>query len=426
MKIQIKGYAITTKKCHKTERRLMLQKHISQYSDEELQAWIQQLVDDKTPENVTIEYKSEEAFSEKSKLEIAKDISAFANTKGGIVIYGMPEESVGDETEELAIPRSEYGTKTIPNFVSRMENILIDTISPHLPDIWIREVPILEKPSLRVYVVWHPESWLKPHMVEGYQELRYYRRGLRRTIKMTETEVRDVYVTLQRNIEKTEQFLDANEVNYLRSFFPPGKSVGQSVSQAVSCPQLLFADRVNYSEAEMRQWLIQNLYPRTGLVTWYPSIHGVQCGSEELVLVPSTAGQQTLRYWVELHRNGAINVLWRTSIFKREETYILDWGRELGILWDFIRFNKNFHTRIRYYGPLRFRFSMSNLAFVELRLGELEDPLVARLPDNAFKADLVEDSARLFENPADVLRTFANCLFKAYGLWEAPKLDVYE
>jgi hypothetical protein len=69
---------------------------------------------------------------------------------------------------------------------------------------------------------------------------------------------------------------------------------------------------------------------------------------------------------------------------------------------------------------------MSNFAFVELRLGELEDPLVARLPDNAFKADLVEDSARLFENPADVLRTFANCLFKAYGLWEAPKLDVYE
>jgi len=167
----------------------MLQKHISQYSDEELQAWIQQLVDDKTPENMTIEYKSEEAFGEKFKLEIAKDISSFANTKGGVIIYGIPEESVHKETEKLAIPSSDYGTEPIPNFVSRLENILIDTISPHLPDIWIREVPILEKPNLRVYVVWHPESWLKPHMVEGYQELRYYRRGLRRTVRMTEIEV---------------------------------------------------------------------------------------------------------------------------------------------------------------------------------------------------------------------------------------------
>lgn len=405
----------------------MLQKHISQYSDEELQAWIQQLVDDKTPENTTIEYKSEEAFGERFKLEIAKDISSFANTKGGVIIYGMPEESVHNETEELAIPRSEYGTEPIPNFVSRLENILIDTISPHLPDIWIREVPVLDKPNLRVYVVWHPESWLKPHMVEGYQELRYYRRGLRRTIRMTETEVRDVYVTLQRNIEKTEQFLDSNEVNYIRSFFP----TGARVSQAISCPQLLFADRVNYSEAEMQEWLRQNLYPQTkispsGVVNWYPSIHGVQCGMKVLPAIPSTVGQQTLIYWVELHRNGAINVLWQTRIFKRDETDFLDWGRELGILWDFISFNKHFHTMIRYYGPLRFRFSMSNLAFVELRPSETEDPLAAQLPNNAFKADLIEDSARLFENPTDTLQTFADCLFQAYGLWEAPKLTPTE
>lgn len=402
----------------------MLQKHISQYGDEELGAWIQQLVDDRTPESITVEYKSEEAFSEKFKLEMAKDISSFANTKGGVVIYGISEERASTGTEELAIPFSEYGTPPIANFVSRLENILIDTISPHLPDLWIREVPIPRKPGYVVYVVWHTESWLSPHMVQGYHEQRYYKRGLRRTMTMTEAEVRDAYIKGQRMVERAEQFLDSTDISYIRSYFPSH----MSVSQAVSCPQLLVVDRVNYIDVEIRQWLGDNLYSQQRLspdgssVSWYPSLYGVQCGMRALVPIPSTMGQQTMYYWVELHRNGAINVLWRTTIFKREETSFLDWSRELGRLWDFIRFNKDFHTRISYYGPLRLRFSVSNLALVELKPSEVQEPQVAQLPDNAFRADLVEDTAKLVENPTGILQSFANRLFQAYGLWEAPTL----
>lgn len=401
----------------------MLQKHISQYSDDELRDWVQHLVSDEIAESMTLEYKSGEAFGSTFKREIAKDISSFANTRGGIIIYGMPEKLVSAGREEKAIPCHEYGIAPIPNFVSRLEDILTETVLPHLPDLWIQEAPVAGNRNQVVYIVWHPESWLGPHMVQGFNEQRYYRRGLRRTIRMAEAEVREAYIKVQRTIERAERFLHSTEVDYLKNFFADPVSI----SQVVSCPQLLVENRVNYNGPEMMDWLRRNMYPQRRVspdgsgVTWYPSIYGAQAG---MVAVPAglTTGQQTLKYWAELHRNGAVNCLWESRIVRQNDVRLLDWSRELGILWDFIKFNKEFHLRIGYYGPLRFRFSISKLAFVELKPSDFEEPLAAQLPNNTFTAELVEDSARLFQQPTSLLQTFANLLFQAFGKWEAPTL----
>ena len=49
---------------------------------------------------------------------------------------------------------------------------------------------LTEYPGKVVYAVWTPESWLGPHMVEGYSDQRYYRRGQLRAVPMAEHEVR--------------------------------------------------------------------------------------------------------------------------------------------------------------------------------------------------------------------------------------------
>ena len=117
----------------------MLQKHISQYSDQELDEWIQHLVADRCPESMTLEYKSEQTFAAKARLEIAKDISSLANTKGGTIIYGIPETHLPDGAEEVVVPSNEYGIEAITDFESRLENALTDSLSPHLPDLWVKE-----------------------------------------------------------------------------------------------------------------------------------------------------------------------------------------------------------------------------------------------------------------------------------------------
>ncbi|MFC2062335.1 helix-turn-helix domain-containing protein [Chloroflexota bacterium] len=81
----------------------MLQKHIAQYSEQELEALVQHLVTDEWPESMTLEYKSEQSFNRGARLEIAKDISSLANTKGGTIIYGIPERRISDGAEDTAI-----------------------------------------------------------------------------------------------------------------------------------------------------------------------------------------------------------------------------------------------------------------------------------------------------------------------------------
>lgn len=402
----------------------MLQKHIAQYSEAELETWIQHLVTDECPESMTLEYKAEQSFNNRARLEIAKDVSSFANTRGGTIIYGIPEKRVSEDgVEEEAIPAREYGIQPIADFEIRLENAVTDVIYPHLPDLWIRRVTLSRRPDHVVYVVWHPESWLGPHMVQASGEQGYYKRGLRRTIKMTEPEIREAYLRAQSIVGLAEQFLDSMDINYIGKFFPEKASV----SQAVSCPQLLVSDRVAYTSTEMKTWLRGNHYPQCNmspdrsLVAWYPSLHGVQAGMKT-VTVARTAGQNTLYYWVELHRNGAVNVLWQPRIYSRGDTKYMDWRRESAILRDFIDFNGVFHKEIRYFGPLHLRYSISRLDFVALRTTESDESLSTQLPNNTFSAELIEDSARLFESTDIVLKSLIDRLFQAYGSWEAPNL----
>ena len=351
----------------------MLQKHIAQYSEQELETLIQRLVTDRCPESMTLEYKAEQSFNSRARLEIAKDISSFANTKGGTIIYGIPERRLSDGVEETAIPESEYGIRPVPDFEIRLESALTEVLSPRLPDLWIRRITLSQRPGHVVYVVWHPESWLGPHMVQASHEQNFYRRGLKRTVKMAEPEIREAYVKVQRLVERAEQFLNSRDVNYIRDSFPDATSI----SQAASCPQLLVMDRIDFGGTEMREWLHNNVYPQRSMspdgsaVVWYPSLYGVQAGMRGIAIA-QTAGQRTMHYWIELHRNGTVNVLWQTPLIsiRREEIHFLDWRKELTILRDFVNFNKVLYEKIRYFGPFRLRFTITKLGFVELRPAE--------------------------------------------------------
>jgi len=57
------------------------------------EAKLKELIRDKIEESFTLEYKSAGALSRdsKAKLEITKDVSAMANSDGGVLIYGLAE-----------------------------------------------------------------------------------------------------------------------------------------------------------------------------------------------------------------------------------------------------------------------------------------------------------------------------------------------
>jgi hypothetical protein len=135
-------------------------------------------------ESLHIEYKASDAIDKRSdpkKLEMARDISAFANADGGQIVYGM-KENKDHEPDGLdgGLDPREY-----PEIW--FEQVLQQHVSPKLVDVKPRHVP-LSNGRIAV-VVDIPASHGDPHQVDG----RYYRRHNFSRLIMEHYEVRDAF-----------------------------------------------------------------------------------------------------------------------------------------------------------------------------------------------------------------------------------------
>jgi predicted HTH transcriptional regulator len=56
---------------------------------------LQNLIDEALPESLTLDYKASPALNKTSdgRTELVKDVTAFANSAGGQIIYGIPEKN---------------------------------------------------------------------------------------------------------------------------------------------------------------------------------------------------------------------------------------------------------------------------------------------------------------------------------------------
>jgi len=400
----------------------MLLKHPDQYSDEELEAWVRNLVDDQVSEGPRLDYKQAISLkSEKERLEAAKDISSFANEIGGAIIYGIPEDKKSDE---IAIPLRPYGIAPIPDLESRLENIYIDSISPHLPEWRIRKIKLTEDPQKVVYVVWVPESWVGVHMVEAYGDQKYYRRGQLRAVAMSEHEVRQRYERLRIGQGALKDFLNSSELNYPGEYLRGYWQDDISISHYVACPAMLLPERVNFATSDMRGWLNQNRYQlwrwsgRYSFGEWVPFAYGVRAKNPSESL-----------WMVEIHKNGAISH-WNEAAVRKDNQgkYTLLYLQELQAVEGFLQFARSFYQRIKYFGPLHLQVLIENRPHENLFLNRPDEIFVGGESsfisgDENLCIALSEASSKLIGTPNQILKEIADEMFRAFGLWEADCFD---
>lgn len=145
---------------------------------------LEDLMSNEIEESINLDYKSARSLdkSDRKKKEIAKDVSAFANSDGGIIIYGIVEEN--HKPQEIDFVDGNDLTK------EWLENVIDGNIQQRILDILI--YPIRKNNDLQktVYIVKIPPSVNAPHISS---DNKYYKRYNFKSVPMEEYEVRMLY-----------------------------------------------------------------------------------------------------------------------------------------------------------------------------------------------------------------------------------------
>ena len=137
-------------------------------------------------ESLTLEYKSGEALdrSEYKKKEMTKDVSAMANSAGGILIYGISEFSAENKRhlpEKITpVNRNEFPREWVEQ--------IINAIRPRIDGIVIHSVNLSSGENHTAYVIEIPQS----NTAHQASDQRYYKRFNFQAVPMEDYEVRDV------------------------------------------------------------------------------------------------------------------------------------------------------------------------------------------------------------------------------------------
>ena len=147
-----------------------------------------QMKRNETQESLYLEFKASTALGqdERKKDEIGKDVSAFANSEGGDIIYGVAEHEK---------PPSKFGDIDAgidPAIISPewLEQVINSRIQPRIQGILISPIELSRShPGKYVYVMSVTASQAAPHQAH---DKRYYKRFNYQSIAMEDYEVRDV------------------------------------------------------------------------------------------------------------------------------------------------------------------------------------------------------------------------------------------
>ena len=141
---------------------------------------VQRLIDEDIQESLHLDYKDSRGLTRKTRDEIVKDVTAFANADGGIIIYGVEEKGhlpikIDDGVEDSDMNRE------------WLDQILSANITPPIEGIEIIQISHTKGRSL--YVVEVPKSHRGPHQASNKK---YYKRYNFRSSSMDHYEIFDI------------------------------------------------------------------------------------------------------------------------------------------------------------------------------------------------------------------------------------------
>lgn len=166
------------------------------------QAHIEQLVADQVREGPHLDFKRELpiAWNEAAKHEFLADATAFANSGGGDLVFGVEED--GQAQALAVIPQV---IANVDQEIRRLQDFLLNLAEPRLPGVKIHAVRVsVAGTNGHVIVARIPQSWAGPHRVKTNQHF-FVRDGLRKR-QLDIPEIRSLFLRTENQAQRVNDF----------------------------------------------------------------------------------------------------------------------------------------------------------------------------------------------------------------------------
>ena len=169
--------------------------------------------------------------------DLVKHVCAFANMRGGHIVFGVKEPGKGGHPTDIPGLDMEGLNK------ERLEQIVLSNVVPRL-DVKTKLIPIpdSEKGVLLVRV---PDSHLKPH--QSNMTKKFYRRSQYESAEMSEMDVADCYRSRFSNYDQLG--------NYVRGILP-GSTKGEITASIIVIPLNIRHRLVDASDSDQIKTLV--------------------------------------------------------------------------------------------------------------------------------------------------------------------------
>jgi hypothetical protein len=359
---------------------------------------IKRLKDNSIPESDLLDYKVDLIDDDK----LVKHVSAFANSRGGFIVFGI------EETGKGGIPKAIPGIDTAKVNKEKIEQILLSNLSPR---VHIRFKVIEHEVSGKsILIIQIPDSALKPHM--DMSNRKFYKRYEFEASEMGETEVAELY---------RKRFFTYQEVNeYVQKVQSKETLPCKIASKIIMIPTVIERRMMEISNRKQFDWLDPNKFdpqpsgfgilPQNGYLPNppEPSSNGLICERDK-----------TFPWFLELHRNGCIEHMREVGFERIEKGVVyLDYRLFAAKLLHTLQFADLFYSKYNYFGDVRVVASIDAATPPLLPTQSLGEKIPMK--SNSVSISREFSSTMLTSDFSYLASGVMNELFNSFGLWRCP------
>jgi len=163
------------------------------------EADIRRLIDEKVPESKQIEYKRElPEGGDKGTVNFLRAVTAFANTQGGDLLYGI------EAKDGIPVRLSPLTMTSEDQVLQRFENLCRDGVEPRLTGVQYKFISLDGGGSALVVRI--SKSWSVPHRVSAGNHAHFYGRNSAGAYQLDVAELRQAFTLSDTVVERIRSF----------------------------------------------------------------------------------------------------------------------------------------------------------------------------------------------------------------------------